>query len=284
MSSSRSKPPAPIARRSTTARRAKEVPSTRTPLALERQLRRLERSCDALRDATDRAEHAQRELLSAMSHDVRNPLSVILVSTRMLQRGLDVGTTAASSRRAIEAIARAAEEINHLIQDLLDAPNIEAGNLAVLFEPHDLTALVGRAVEQIRPLAAQKNVTFQSVLATASDLPPVLGDSARILQVLSSLATNALRFTPKDGVVTLALEVRGEQAHFSITDTGPGITSDQEPLLFARQRPAGGRIGQGAGLSMFVAKGIVEAHGGAMWAESKLGEGSTFHFTLPVGA
>lgn len=284
MSSTRNKASAAKApRRSATTRRAKEATPTRTPLALERQLRRLERSCTALREATDRAERAQRELLSVMSHDVRNPLSVILVSTRMLLRTLDKAPEPSVPRRPVEAIERAAEEINHLIQDLLDATSIETGRLAVLFEPHDLRALVARAAEQLAPLANQKKITFTCELGEPSEeLPLVLGDVDRILQALSSLATNAFRFTPKGGAVTLALDINDGQVHFSMTDTGPGIAIDQQPLLFARQRPAAAHIGQGTGLSMFVAKGIVEAHGGTMWAESELGQGSTFHFTLPI--
>jgi signal transduction histidine kinase len=284
MSSTRSKPPAAqTSRRSATARRTKDATSARTPLALERQLRRLERSCEALREATDRAELAQRQLLSVMSHDVRNPLSVILISARMLLRGLDKAPDASTPRRPIEAIERAAEEINNLIQDLLDATSIEAGSLTVLFEPHDASALIAQAVEQLEPLATQKQLTLTCRIGEPSEhLPPVLGDRERILQAISSVVANAFRFTVKGGTVTLGLDVHDDEAHFSIADTGPGIAPEERPLLFARQRPAGARIGQGTGLSMFVAKGIVEAHGGTMWAESELGRGSTFHFTLPV--
>jgi signal transduction histidine kinase len=238
-------------------------------------------------------ESAQKELVSVVSHDLRNPLSVILVSSRLLLRSLtDLGP-----RRQVEAILRGADEINILIQELVDATHIEAGELSVGREPHDVGPIVDRALQLLKPLAEQKPLELRGEVAP--DLPRVLGDKERIQQVLANLVSNAMKFTPKGGLVTVTAELgrvssgangardaAGRVARFAVSDNGPGIPDGHRESLFAR-RPHGSSgsrrsMSQASGLSVYVAKGIVEAHGGEMWVESEVGRGSTFYFTVPA--
>jgi signal transduction histidine kinase len=112
----------------------------------------------------------------------------------------------------------------------------------------------------------------------------VLADGSRVLQVLSNLVGNAIKFTPDGGSVRIACAADGESARFSVTDTGPGIPPEQIPQLFGRFWQADSADRRGVGLGLSIAKGIVEAHGGRIWVESRVGAGSTFHFTLPLVA
>jgi signal transduction histidine kinase len=254
--------------------------AARAQPTLERRVRRLERACRDLRSAAETAEEAQRELIAIVSHDLRNPLSVILVSARLILRTLGAEERGAGTRRQIEAIGRAADEINHLVQDLVDAASIDAENLVVAPEPNDAASLVERAVAGIRPLAAQKPLSID--VDVAADMPQVLGDRERIHQVLQNLMCHSLRFTPKGGSIRVRADSFGGEARFAIVDNGPGIAAEQWPHLFTRQRPGAARVGQGTGLGVFVARGIVLAHRGRIWVESAPGGGCAFYFTLPA--
>jgi len=257
-----------------------ERSTTRREAATQRELRRLEKLCVDLREEVESAERSRRETLSIVSHDVRNPLSVILVSAKLLARSIP---SESNGRRQLDAIARAADEINHLVQELLDASSIESGGLTVGQEALEIEPLVTKAIQQAQPLAAQKSLRLEAHLA--DDLPPVLGDSDRIVQVIASLIINAVKFTPKAGSISVRADAVDGEARLSVTDSGPGIPDELRPLVFSRHVHAAVRpLGQGTGLSAFVAKGIVEAHGGRIWVESKVGEGSTFRFSLPVAA
>lgn len=223
------------------------------------------------------AERAHRETVSTISHDLRNPLSVILVSSRMLLRSLDPG---APGRRQLDAIIRAADEINQLTQDLVDASSIERGALRVGHEAQEIEPIVDRAIEIVGYMAVAKPVELTRELGRG--LPTIAGDQERLAQVLGTLLANAVRFTPKGGRITVGAEPWGAGARFSITDTGPGVPPDQRVVFFSRFAATRQPAGQLVGLGPFVAKGIVEAHGGAIWVESAPGEGTTVFFTIPA--
>jgi signal transduction histidine kinase len=242
-----------------------------------REGRRLERLCDDLRHQVEDADRAKRELLSVVSHDLRNPLSVILVSAKLLGRSIP---SDAPGRKQLDSIGRAAEEINHLIQDLLDANIIEGGALEVSCEPQEMAEVVGRAMDVARPLCAQKQIQLRGELPP--QLPPVLGDADRLVQVVAAFVANAVKFTPKGGEITVRAAAQNGELVVSVTDTGPGIPADHRPLLFGRRSHAMRPLGQGIGLAMFVAKGIIDAHGGRTWVESELGRGATFHLGVPI--
>jgi signal transduction histidine kinase len=223
------------------------------------------------------------EVLAIVSHDLRNPVHTVQLSAQFLLEVLgedDDGV--APVRRQLGIIRRAAVQMDRLISDLLDAATIAGGHLSMAPRPHPASALLAAADEALRPIVEAKGIRFGC--HDAADGAVLHADSDRILQVLSNLTGNAVRFTPEGGCITL--EVRREDGHavFSVADTGPGIPPDQVPHLFEQfwQADRAGRSGTGLGLT--IAHGIVAAHGGRIWVESTPGEGATFHVALPHAA
>jgi signal transduction histidine kinase len=170
--------------------------------------------------------------------------------------------------------------MNRLIQDLLDIRRVEAGQLVVERKSMELTSLLEEAMETLRPLAATARIELSYDVPPG--LPRVDADSGRILQVLSNLVGNALKFTPAGGRVTITASAGDGDGEvcLEIADTGPGIPADQLPHIFGRFWQARRGDRRGIGLGLAIAKGIVEAHEGRIWVESKVGEGSRFYFTL----
>jgi signal transduction histidine kinase len=234
------------------------------------------------RQQAQQAIRAREDLLAVVSHDLRSPLSSITLSATTFSNrsSWSAGDGGAGARKAAETILRSADQMNRLISDLLDAARIEAGGLSVAQGRNDAAALVGEAVESIRPLAERRRLTMEQ--RVAGGLPPILSDRERILQVLANLVGNSVKFTPEGGAITITAEGEGEAVRFTVADTGPGIPSDALPHLFDRYWQASHTRRAGAGLGLYIAKGIVEAHGGRLWAESAPGRGSTFSFTLPT--
>ncbi len=272
---------------------ATERASTRGRGALERDHRRLSRVCAGLRETAEEAERAQGELLAILSHDLRNPLSVILMSTRMLAHpssgrpspaGSAPGGAAADApnRRLIEALSRAAEELSNLAQDMSDAGRLEAGRLSVAMDAVDVAPLVAHAIAVMRPHAEVKHLRLKGEVA--DDVPPAFGDRERMTRVLINLIANAVKFTPKNGAITVRTRFVEGEVWFSVQDTGPGIAPEQRAQLFTLPKSTRARVSQGAGLSLYVARGTVEAQGGRLWAESEPGQGSTFFFAHPEAA
>lgn len=170
--------------------------------------------------------------------------------------------------------------MQRLRQDLLDAASIDAGQLSVDPLPREAAYLADGVMEWFEPLAAEQSLSLSLQLDPA--LPPVMADHDRVLQVLGNLVGNAIKFTPAAGKITLSVMAVPEGVRFDVTDTGPGIAPDDLPHIFDRfwRTRDGNRTGAGLGLA--IARGIVEAHGGRMWAESEPGEGSSFRFILPA--
>lgn len=264
----------------------KDRAAARSRTALEREQRRLARVCADLRESAEEAERAQGELLGILSHDLRNPLSVILMSTRMLAHPTAGRAPPAAgpawdppNRRLIDALSRAAEELSHLAQDMSDAGRLEAGRLSVAMEAVDVAPLVAHAVAAMRPHADVKHLRLKGEVE--SDVPPAFGDRDRITRVLINLIANAVKFTPKNGSITVRARLVEGEVWFSVQDTGAGLAPEQHAQLFTLPKSTRTRVGQGAGLSLYVARGTVEAQGGRLWAESEPGQGATFIFALP---
>jgi signal transduction histidine kinase len=234
--------------------------------------------CDELRAQLDRADRAKREMLSVVSHDVRNPLSVILVTARLLARSLSADPAVA---RQLDAVTRAGEEINRLIQELVDAHQIERGSFEVVREAQRIDDVVERALAAAEPMCVRKQVELRRELE--SELPSLLGDSEKLVQCLGALLDNALKFTPKGGHITVRVTRGDGELHLSVSDDGPGVSPEQQARIFARESHQVRPVQQGVGLSMYVAKGVIEAHGGRIWAESTPGQGCTVHAVLPSG-
>jgi signal transduction histidine kinase len=219
------------------------------------------------------------DLLALVSHDLKNPLSVVLLNLRLARR-VALGEAREALPELLESSRRSAERMLRLVQDLLDTASIEAGRLAIEPAPQAAEALVASALDLLRPIAARKSVLLR--FRVPDKTPPVLVDRDRFLQVLGNLVGNAVRFTSSGGSVEVRAETRRGAVCFSVRDTGSGIAPKDLPHVFDRFWQARRTARGGTGLGLSIAKGIVEAHGGRIWAESVLGEGSTFSFTLPT--
>ncbi|UQA58825.1 ATP-binding protein [Polyangium aurulentum] len=224
-----------------------------------------------------RASRVREEILAIVSHDLRNPLTSILTGAGMLLR--DVSAGRAVLKRA-EMIQRAAQRMNNLIEDLLDFARIQSGQLKVeptIVEPE---ALLQETVDAFEEIARERSVILQ--FDAADPMPRVHCDPKRVLQVLSNLVGNAVKLVPAAGSVALRARRAGEQVVLSVIDSGPGIPAEDLPHVFDRYWRGKNTKYKGSGLGLSIAKAIVEAHGGRIWAESEVGVGSTFSFSLPV--
>ena len=219
------------------------------------------------------ATHLREDLLATVSHDLKNLLNVVRLSATLLKK------ETAGSSTLVARIDRVADRMTRLIDDLLDAAKIEAGLLRTVPKPETVDALTEEAVEMFSVLAAAKSIEITRNLQSVSLVVQCERDS--IQRVFANLLGNAIKFTPKDGSISIAADEREGQICFSVTDTGPGIPTDLLPHIFDRywQQKEGDR--QGSGLGLFIAKGIVEAHGGRIWAEGSRGKGAKIRFTLP---
>ena len=213
-----------------------------------------------------------------MSHDLRNPVAAVKMLSRAALKDSDDG-------RAIRAenillIAKAAEQMDALIRDLLDVSRLDSGKLTIHQEPVDPSALLSGSLQTLRPLVEEKAIELDMQLEDG--LPQVLVDVERIQQTISNLVGNAIKFTPAGGKITVRTRSTGEEVVVSVIDTGAGISPEQLPLVFDRYWQSSRTDREGAGLGLAIAKGIVEGHGGRIWIESKPGQGATASFTLPV--
>lgn len=226
-----------------------------------------------------RAVAMREKVLAIVSHDLRNPLGAVTMATAVVTRllGADTG---AKVRKQIETIHRSAHRMEHLIGDLLDMSSIQAGRLAIERTPHDAASLVAEALDLQEPLVREKGLTL-SRLVECGDAT-IVCDRERLLQVFANLVGNAIKFcAPGDSITVRALRDAGA-IHFSVRDTGPGIPEAELPHIFQPYWSADRHAKKGTGLGLYISKGIVEAHGGRMWAESLPGAGATFHFTIPL--
>jgi signal transduction histidine kinase len=231
--------------------------------------------------AAEHAGRARAEMVAVVSHDLKNPLATIQLAVSFLLEDLVPDDAAHQpEREQLKAIHRSAERMYGLIHDLLDVAAIEAGQLAVARSRLAVDVLVADALELLRPLAAAKHIALVTELSPG--LPSVAADRDRVLQVFSNLGGNALKFTPENGRVEIRAAGRDAVVEFAVRDTGPGIASEDLPHIFDRFWQAKKTARAGVGLGLAIAKGIIEAHGGAVQVESEPGRGSRFTFTLPI--
>jgi signal transduction histidine kinase len=232
------------------------------------------------------ASSARDDLLAVVSHDLRNPLNVVSASAGMLKRQLHADDLPDKVRSTAAMIDRAVGRMDRLISDLLDVSQIEAKRLSIEPSEQDVSSLVSEAAEMLRPLAAQKSQIIEAEVDCDAD-PDARGsvvrcDRERILQVFANLGGNAVKFTAEGGSIAIRARTEGAAVVFAVTDTGPGITAEQLAHVFERYWRARSHRREGTGLGLSIAKAIVEAHGGIIRAESAIGVGSTFTFTLPL--
>ena len=222
------------------------------------------------------ATQARDEVLSVVSHDLRNPLSTIITSVSFLPE-LQPDTPAAVLRQ-YAIIQRQAEQANRLIQDLLDVSRLEAGRLPIDPMPLNLGTLVTDAVEMNRPLVEAKGISL--ACERPDQLPTLVADRERLLQAMGNLLGNAAKFTPEGGRITVGCTATDEEVRLYVSDTGRGIAAEDLPHLFDRFYQARSTRRGGGGTALDRPR-IAEAHRGRITVESAPGEGSTFVITLP---
>jgi signal transduction histidine kinase len=244
---------------------------------LSEDLLRANRSLAAARDVAEEASRAREDMLAVVAHDLRNPLNLVMMTTQLVA---DTEPSGEKRDQLVGVILRAAQRMNRLIEDLLDVVRQENGNMKLHVEEVPAASLLAQTAEMFHATAAEKGISLH-----VEETPPglaVSADSERIMQVLSNLVGNALKFVARGGSVVLKCESRGAEAIFSIADSGPGIAGEELDRLFEKFWQQRRTDRRGVGLGLAIARGIVEAHGGRIWVESRIGDGSTFYFTLPV--
>ncbi|MCM2278920.1 MAG: HAMP domain-containing histidine kinase [Oligoflexia bacterium] len=215
----------------------------------------------------------REELLSIVAHDLKNPLTSIRMNGEMLLRQGEPGTS-----RIARLIHDSIAEMEQLIHDLLELTKIESGRIILDRRPHDAEELVSSCLKVLGPQAEARNIELIKEVRPGECIADC--DRSRVVQVLSNLVGNAIKFTEKGGRVRIEAQATGEGIRFSVIDNGPGIPTDELPHVFDRYWQARRTTGS-AGLGLSIARGIIEAHGGRVWVESALHIGSRFFFTLP---
>jgi len=223
-------------------------------------------------------ETVRRDFVANVSHELRTPLATLKALVETLQEGALEDPEAAG--RFLERMEEEVDRLDRLVGELLELARIESGHTPLEMGRVEVAEVVEPTVEGLRPLAERKGLSLTAHLPP--DLPAVLVDVDQMRRAIANLVRNGIQFTPSGGV-TVRAERMGDEVVISVQDTGVGIPSEDLPRIFERfYKPRGSRSG-GAGLGLAIAKHIVQAHNGRIWAESTEGRGSTFYVALPVG-
>jgi len=223
-------------------------------------------------------EQMRSSLLSSVSHDLRTPLGVITGATSTLLQN-DGLLDAAARRDLLETAHEEAERLGRLVRNLLDMTRLSAGRVYPAKEWHPLDEVIGVALNRLEETLRGREVKVD----LPSDLPPVPIDAVLIEQVLVNLLENAIKYTPEGAPIDISARAKPNAAEVTISDRGPGVPPTERHRIFEkfyRLRPDGAE--GGAGLGLAICRGIIEAHGGRIWVEGRLGSGASFHFTLPI--
>jgi signal transduction histidine kinase len=239
---------------------------------------------DEIQDKSCQLEVASQhksQFLANMSHELRTPLNAILGYTELMADGI-YGQLPEKTMGVLKRLESNGRHLLGLINDVLDLSKIEAGQLVLELSDYSLEDIAQTVRSTLEPLAADKKLAFK--IEVAPKLPPGHGDGRRLTQVVINLVGNAIKFTDAGEVVIKATATDGS-FHLSVCDTGPGISAANQAKLFQEFQQADNAITRkkgGTGLGLAISKRIVEMHGGKIWVESQLGQGSTFAFTLPI--
>lgn len=250
----------------------------RVPVRSNDEIGRVARSFNQMAESLAEADAQRRNMIADIAHELRTPLTVIQGNLEALMDGVYDLTP-----DNVAAVYKQSIVLSRLVADLRDLALAEAGQLRLELKAVALGDLLAQVSEGLEVQARKKGVTLN--LGIANDLPKVQADEQRIAQVLYNLISNALRHTPAGGTITSSAELREGRVLVSVRDTGTGISPEDLPHVFERFYRADrsrARSSGGSGLGLTIAKQIVEAHGGQIWAQSWLGAGSTFGFSLPL--
>ena len=220
------------------------------------------------------------EFLGIVSHDLRNMLNAISGLAALIAKEVSQDDHVERVLTHAGQIQRSGVLMARLVGDLVDVASIDAGMLAVSREAGGPERVANEAVETFRAQAAASDILLRADIVRP--VPLARYDPARILQVLTNLLSNALKFTPAGGSVVVRVERVEDDIRFAVSDTGTGIPADHLEAVFARFLQLTKNDRRGVGLGLYISKCIVQGHGGRIWAESQVGKGSTFSFTLPI--
>jgi signal transduction histidine kinase len=250
---------------------------------LAEDFNRMARALDAASEREREMERTRRDLIASVSHDLRTPLA----STRALIEAVADGVAEdpQTEKRYLSSARRELAHLSRLVDDLFELARIDAGVLQLTLEEASLHDLISDTISSFQPQANSRGVRL--VGEVSGDVDPVLINPPRLQRVLHNLVSNALRHTPADGTVAMRATPQGDEVRVEVTDTGEGIAPEDLPRVFersfrverSRTRPEE-EGAPGAGLGLAIARGLIEAHGGTMDAESDPGRGSRFCFTL----
>ena len=226
-------------------------------------------------------ERLRRDLVANVSHELKTPISALRAHLENLLDGVEEADPA-----LLQVMLQQAERLTRLVEQLLDLSRLESGDVPLELEPVEIAPLVQRVVSEVEVAWPDQARAITVSNEVPTQLPPVAADRERIHQVLFNLLDNAFRFTPAGGRVTVRAVRDNGSCEVSVEDTGPGIPKEHIPLVFERfyrVDPSRSRNDGGTGIGLAIARSVVEAHGGRIWAESVTGRGSTFRFVLPLG-
>ncbi len=239
---------------------------------------------DEIQDKSRQLEVASQhksQFLANMSHELRTPLNAILGYTELMADGI-YGELPEKTMGVLKRLESNGRHLLGLINDVLDLSKIEAGQLVLELSDYSLEDIAQTVRSTLEPLAADKKLAFK--IEVAPKLPPGHGDGRRLAQVVINLVGNAIKFTDM-GEVVIKATATGGSFHLSVCDTGPGISAADQAKLFQEFQQANNAVTRkkgGTGLGLAISKRIIEMHGGKIWVESQVGQGSTFSFTVPV--
>ncbi len=259
-------------------RRDQEARKLAALLPLERE--KTDRHLLTERTRSDDALANRDDFMGMVSHDLRNLLAGIVLSADHVAQAAPPTEEGRQAVADVARIQRYVARMNRLIGDLVDVVSIDAGKLAITTEKCDAVGLVTEAVDAFSHAAEGRKITLATELVQPS--MPAEFDRQRMLQVLANLITNALKFTPEGGKVTVRCALVDHELRLKVTDSGKGIATHLLETVFARFWQVTKNDQRGLGLGLYITRCIVDAHGGKIWADSKPGLGSVFHVTIPV--
>jgi signal transduction histidine kinase len=235
-----------------------------------------------IQDITERRaiDKMKNEFISLVSHELRTPLSSIRGSLGLLAAGV-LDNEPKAAKQMLEIAASESERLVRLVNDILDLERLEANKISLNQQWCDTANLIQQAMDILRPLAEENNITISLLPSRVQ----IWVDRDRIIQTLVNLLSNAIKFSPAETVVTISVQDQADRVLFKVKDQGRGIPADKLENIFGRFQQvdvSDSRQKGGTGLGLAICRKIVQQHGGRIWAESILGKGSTFYFTLPI--
>lgn len=233
------------------------------------------------RAEAERASQVKSAFLASVSHELRTPLNSIINFTKFVHKGV-MGPVNERQQETLTKVIDSGHHLLNLINDVLDMSKIESGSLSLFVEENvNLQQILDTVVTDAKGMLHEKPVELR--VETQGELPAIVGDRKRILQIFLNIVSNACKFT-QEGHITIKAHQQNGHVHIAVEDTGPGIAPEDSSAVFEsfKQTSTGLRQGEGTGLGMPISRNLAEAHGGKLWFESQVGQGTTFYVTLPV--